>query len=383
MRLLFTSTPLFGHFMPMLPLIDAARQAGHDVVVATGPDLADGVTRRGLTLWQVGPGTAEVFARRATLPEPADASHLELLRRDAIAIFGWPGYQRARELVPLADRWGPDVVVHESADYAGWEVGAATKTLSVAHGYGPHLPHTMALMKDICAGAVDELGTPNRFESVLSSLYVDPWPAGLRGDEPSPWSDVVDVRPEPGGADVGEPLPAEVLAITDRPMLYVTFGTVFGSSQVLTMVLDALRDLPCRVVATTGPTVDPASLGPVPDNVVVVPFLPQNLVLARCTAVVSHAGSGTVLGALAAHLPQVCLPLAADQFVNAAQLARRGAGIAIVPDARDVESIRSAVEKVLSDDSYTAQAVALQGEIETMTPVRDVLTLLERRANRG
>ena len=34
MRLLFTSTPLFGHFMPMLALIDAAMQAGHEVVVA-------------------------------------------------------------------------------------------------------------------------------------------------------------------------------------------------------------------------------------------------------------------------------------------------------------------------------------------------------------
>ncbi len=50
MRLLFTSTPLFGHFLPMLPLIDAATRAGHDVIVATGPDLAHEVTRRGLTL---------------------------------------------------------------------------------------------------------------------------------------------------------------------------------------------------------------------------------------------------------------------------------------------------------------------------------------------
>src|SRR6476659_4414168 len=113
MRLLFTSTPLFGHFMPMLALIDAAMQAGHEVVVATGPDLADEVGRRGLPLWQVGPSTAEVFGRRAALPELSGATHIELLRRDAIAIFGWPGYQRARDLVPLAAEWRPDVVVHE------------------------------------------------------------------------------------------------------------------------------------------------------------------------------------------------------------------------------------------------------------------------------
>jgi hypothetical protein len=78
--------------MPMLPLIGAATQAGHDVVVATGPDLADEVRRRGLTLWEVGPSTAEVFRRRSALPEMPVATHLELLRRDVIAIFGWPGY---------------------------------------------------------------------------------------------------------------------------------------------------------------------------------------------------------------------------------------------------------------------------------------------------
>ncbi len=325
---------------------------------------------------------AEVFAHRASLQVPAEASHLELLRSDAIALFGWPGYQRARELAPLTSQWAPDIVVHESADFAGWEVGAASEALSVAHGYGPHLPHTLQLIKDICAGAVDELGTPNRFQSVLESLYVDPWPVTLRGDEPSPWSDVVAVRPEPGSTDAGESLPAEVLAITDRPMLYVTFGTVFGSSQALTMVLEAVRDLPCSVVVTTGPTVDPETLGPVAHNVVVAPFLPQNLVLARSAAVVSHAGSGTVLGALAAGLPQVCLPMAADQFVNAEQLARRGAGIAIAQDDRDVESIRTAVEQVLNDGSYAAQAAELQTEIDTMTPARDVLTYLEQRSAR-
>jgi UDP:flavonoid glycosyltransferase YjiC (YdhE family) len=89
---------------------------------------------------------------------------------------------------------------------------------------------------------------------------------------------------------------------------------------------------------------------------------------------------GSVLGALAAHLPQVCLPLAADQFINAEQVARCGAGIALAPDVRDVESIRRAVEKVLSDDSYAARAAALPGEIETMTPARDVLTSIQRRA---
>jgi hypothetical protein len=37
MRILFTTNPLYGHLYPMLPLMNAARQADHDVIVATGP----------------------------------------------------------------------------------------------------------------------------------------------------------------------------------------------------------------------------------------------------------------------------------------------------------------------------------------------------------
>lgn len=383
MRLLFTSTPLFGHFMPMLPLLDAAVEAGHEVVVATGPDLAGQVGRRGLTVWHVGPSMAEVYERRAGLPDLTDTSQIDLLRRDAIAVFGWPGYQRARGLLPRAIDWLPDIVVHEVADFAGWEVSAASGALSVGHGYGPHLPHTVELLRDICAGAVEELGTADRSESVLASLYVDPWPTALRGDEPSPWSDVIAVRPEPGRSDADETLPAEVEALVEDTTVYVTFGTVFGSTPALMMVLQSLRDLPCSVVATTGPTVDPASLGPLPDNAVVSDFLPQQLVLARSAAVVSHAGSGTVLAALAARLPQVCLPLAADQFVNAEQVGRRGAGLTISPENRDIESIRAAVKRVLDDDTFATQAAALQDEIDTMTPASHVLTHLERRVTQA
>lgn len=46
-----------------------------------------------------------MFGRRAAPPEMAGATHIELLRRDVIAIFGWPGWERARDLAPLAAEW--------------------------------------------------------------------------------------------------------------------------------------------------------------------------------------------------------------------------------------------------------------------------------------
>ena len=50
------------------------------------------------------------------------------------------------------------------------------------------------------------------------------------------------------------------------------------------------------VVATTGPGVDPAMLGPLPAGVSVHRFLPQSLVLEQADVMVSQAGAGTMLG---------------------------------------------------------------------------------------
>jgi UDP:flavonoid glycosyltransferase YjiC (YdhE family) len=40
MRVLVGCWPAYGHLLPMLPLVRAARRAGHDVVVSSGADLA-------------------------------------------------------------------------------------------------------------------------------------------------------------------------------------------------------------------------------------------------------------------------------------------------------------------------------------------------------
>ena len=58
-RVLFTSCPQYGHVLPMLPLVRAAQGTGHDVRVATGPDLRGPLATRGLDVHAVGPPFAE------------------------------------------------------------------------------------------------------------------------------------------------------------------------------------------------------------------------------------------------------------------------------------------------------------------------------------
>src|SRR3954469_23153262 len=119
-RILFTATPLVGHVLPMLPLMHAAHEAGHEVVMATGAEMAPVVARRGFATWTVGPDIVEVLAElertraapaasRAGAPRPG--SQEEQLGRDAVHLFARPSARRARDLIPRATAWRPGVVV--------------------------------------------------------------------------------------------------------------------------------------------------------------------------------------------------------------------------------------------------------------------------------
>jgi UDP:flavonoid glycosyltransferase YjiC (YdhE family) len=128
-------------------------------------------------------------------------------------------------------------------------------------------------------------------------------------------------------------------------------------------------------------------LGPLPANVHVEPWVPQEDVFGEASLVISHGGSGTLFGALAAGLPQVVLPLFADQFANGRRVEGAGAGLCVEgsvvnqngrprPSARDAPRVAAAVAAVLADPSYGAAAGLLAAEMGAQVPLADVLALL-------
>jgi UDP:flavonoid glycosyltransferase YjiC (YdhE family) len=79
-RVLFTSCPAYGHVLPMLPLLRAAERAGHDVRVATGPDLVGPLAARGVDAHPVGPTWAESWsAHEAVWADPGAPEDQKML----------------------------------------------------------------------------------------------------------------------------------------------------------------------------------------------------------------------------------------------------------------------------------------------------------------
>lgn len=375
MRTLFTSNPLVGHVFPMLPLMHAARDAGHEVVMATGAEMVPDLLRRGFTTWTVGPSFAEAVAdlqQASAVP----ARPGEQLGRDAIHLFARPSVRRALELIPRAAAWRPDLVISEITEFAGREAAVASGALAVTHGFGTHVPGTRDFAEIIFAELSRGLGTPNRQHHLETGIYLDPCPPSLQVDESistSTWP----IRPSAGRIAPDQRLPQQFLALPKRPVVYLTLGTVVNDPGLARTVLDAIQDLPVSIAVTTGPGVDPTVLGDRPRNVAAADFVPQALLLPYVSAVVSHTGSGTMLGALAAGVPQVCLPRGADQFANAERVQATGAGVRLLPDEVSPERLREALLAVLDDPAYARAAGAMQREIAAMPSADQVLRDLE------
>ncbi|WP_299441606.1 glycosyltransferase [uncultured Phycicoccus sp.] len=366
-RILVTTSPAYGHALPMLPLLRAARAAGHEVLVATGPDFVPALRERGLDAAAAGPVWSDMWRRHVEASEraPADVQHLV----GVATLFGDSAAERLTDLEPLARRWKPDVVVHEMLELAGPVLADRLGVPAVVHGFGPLFP-----FYEMIAGAVAERpGLEDVWGLLSAEECVDVTPPSLHPDGPTPWPGARPLRPsagEPGGQD----LPDEVRSLlADGDAVYFTLGTVLNTAgNELAAGIEALAGLGRPVLVTTGPDVDPDALAPVPDHVLAVRFLPQARVLPEVDLVVSQCGAGIMLGALANGTAQVALPRGADQPMHAQLVERAGAGVAVPPPLFGVDAIRDAAQRVLGDPSFATAAAAVRAEIEAMPAPAEV-----------
>ncbi|PPK62034.1 glycosyltransferase [Actinokineospora auranticolor] len=157
------------------------------------------------------------------------------------------------------------------------------------------------------------------------------------------------------------------------PVLYVSPGTVWAwTPAYMRAVVAAFAGSRWRVVVATGP-VDPTMLGNLPDNVIARRFMPQQAVLARSSVFLTHAGMNSSLEALAAGVPMVVRPRAADQRHIAKTLVRLEVAVRA---PRTVADLRGAVESVAADAGVRAAVGVWRERLARHTPVSDAADLL-------
>ena len=139
------------------------------------------------------------------------------------------------------------------------------------------------------------------------------------------------------------------------PLVLVSLSTTYQAQEdVLRRVIAALGTLPVRALVTTGPAVSVG--GDLPGNVEVSAWTPHADVLPDTALVITHAGMGTVMTAMAHGVPMLCLPMGRDQDGNAARVERLGLGRVLRADSGAAD-IAAAVRGALADPVLRRNAV--------------------------
>ena len=107
----------------------------------------------------------------------------------------------------------------------------------------------------------------------------------------------------------------------------------------------------------------------------IVGSAPHSAVLPHADAVITHAGHGTVIKALASGVPLLCLPVGRDQPDTAARVVGCGAGLRLRPGASS-RSIARALGSVLGEARYRAgaerMAAAIAADVEHDLAVAEI-----------
>ncbi len=161
----------------------------------------------------------------------------------------------------------------------------------------------------------------------------------------------------------------------ESPLVLASFSTTYqGHEDVIQRVINAIAACGARGVVTAGP-VD-CSRFTVPPGISVVPAAPHAAVVSSANAVVTHGGHGTVMEALAAGVPLLCIPISRDQPDVAARVVRQGAGLSISRRSTTA-AITTALNSVLIEQRFRTAASDLQEEIRREYQADQALAHLE------
>ncbi|MFD0900464.1 activator-dependent family glycosyltransferase [Actinomadura sediminis] len=409
MRVLMTCLPVEAHFNTLVPLAWALQAAGHQVHVAVKPKLVGRVTAAGLTAVPVGTGDehaallgrlggdlVEYYAGIDFTGELDETAEKVLSDNDVLTgtFYALVSDDRfIRELADYAAFWRPSLIVWEQFTFAGAVVGAAMDVPHCRLVWCPDLFYRMRrkvaaaldtrppwlrddALRDWLEAAVAEHGGAFDDDLLFGQCQVELSPPEMRLPTPRP---VIPARYVPyNGTSV---VPAWLREPPRRPRVALTMGiTARGGDYAdpvdVKGVLKELAELDVEVVATLGEA-EQAEVGPMPDRVRFVDFVPLRVLLPTCDAIVHHGGTGTWASALEAGVPQLISTSLWDNVYRGRQLAELGAGVYLRPDEATPAAVRETVASMLADDGYRAAARAVRESMRRQPPPSGIVPQLE------
>lgn len=406
MRVLLTTFAMQSHLNLMVPLGWAFRAAGHEVCVASQPNLARGIMDSGFSAVAVGNelDLGERFASGAvagpTAPfDIARGPDEEVTAEYALGAFSFYSTvisdfladdAMLRDLVDVCQSWRPDLVVWDAFTYAAPIAARACGAAHVRFLFG--MDH-FARMRSIYFDGLENTGgsspsdpmrswLTNRLgqyglefhEDVLyGQVTVDPIPPAVQLPHAGA---VMPMRYVPFGGGVS--VPRWAWEPPQRPRVCLTWGLtaqdhglpIPGTAELL----EAVAELDIEVISTLDR--GKSDIAPrLPDNVRIVDFLPLADVLPTCSAVVHHFGIGTCSTAMVSGVPQLHVGDGLDlwgESVVAQRLVREGCALSIAAHDVTAGTVRTSLERLVHEPAFASHAARIQHQTLAVPTPHDV-----------
>lgn len=424
MRVVFVTFPFAPHFQPTVATAWALRTAGHQVHVASAPELTGAIIGAGLTAVPVGP--AETLAEKTARAE-AEGAGLEVAdwwkrigsppidlaedREEKLTwdyltfLYGALQVPKVKimndglfdDLVAYCRWWKPDLVVWEALTYAGPVAAAAAGaaharmpfTIDVYHRMRQHYLRAKTLqppedredaLADWLGGWSGKYDVPFAEELLTGNFTIDHMPDSMRLASDVPNVPIRHVHYN--GPDV---VPQWLAGDPPAPRVLMTFGVMSEdeptmrviSDAQLQEILDSVADLNIQLVAVLSARIT-GKLANVPANTKIVQSVPLDVVIPTCSAVLNQGGIPAFCGSLTNGVPQLQISASPDAALRGEHLRQASAGLWIRPEEVTGAKVRDALVRLLEDPAFTAGAGRLQAEMLARPTPNEAVPEIER-----
>jgi MGT family glycosyltransferase len=381
-----------GTIPPELGLAAELVDRGHEVVVLSDDTVEQEATEAGaaFTPWQQAPQARARDAERALIRDWEVKTPLARVRQIGDLLFFGPASFHAADLCDAIDHHSPDVLIVDAlltgasagAEHSGLPTAAVAPNVNMLRTPGvPPMGSGLrprggrvGRVRDAALHRLNEVlmgtGTLNETRRELGLAPVGSLEQSIRRADrviflTSAAFDFPPMRPDPQVIYGGIPTPPserEPVAWTppwpqdDRPAVLLSLSTTYMRHEdLLQRLVDALGQVDCHALVTTGPGMRLRPLTRAPGNVHVVESAPHGAVLPHVDLVITHGGHGTVVRALAGGVPVMVVPIGRDQPDNAARVLHHHVGVRASKRSSS-ERFATVVRRALADDALHSRA---------------------------
>jgi MGT family glycosyltransferase len=391
----FLGTPAYGHINPTLPVVRELIARGHQITYFNNEEFQHQITQTGA-------------AFHAYPPTSLTSNEISTVLQDGnLAKFGLLIVRVTRQLLPSVieqlQHDTPDLVIIDSA--ALWGRMAATllglrAVSSISHfvfdtrHFGSESEHSLRYLGQALLTVPAYTWARRRLTrqygkaAFPANKPLFPMRGGLNilftTRELQPETPLIDdtfrfVGPSINPATQAMDFPFDALG--EKSIIYISLGTVHHNIDFFRACLAAFAHYPASIILSVGRDTDLTSLGEIPPNFLVRPYVPQLAVVERADVFITHGGLNSIHEGLYHGVPLILIPHQLEQLLNARAVEKRGAGLVIdkqLSGTLQPADLQQALDAIRADPNYRQATVTVQQTLRATGGYRQAADEIER-----